>query len=44
MYTTYKRIELESPSWSGLEFATKPDQQVLSSLIGLEFVMEKVDT
>ena len=44
MYTTSKRIELESPGCSGLklfEFATKPDQPGLSSLIHLEVVMEQ---
>ena len=42
--TTSKRIELESPGWSGLsgfEFSTKPDQPGLSSLIRLEVVMEQ---
>ena len=42
--TTAKQIELESHGWSGLvgfEFASKPDQPGLSSLIRLEVMKDK---
>ena len=42
--TTAKQIELESHGWSGLvgfEFASKPDQPGLSSLICLEVIKDK---
>ncbi len=45
IHISSKRIELESPGWSGLfvcfEFSTKPDQPGLSSLIRLEVVLEQ---
>ena len=36
MYTTFKRIELESPGWSGFVENSRPDQLGLSSSIRLE--------
>ena len=38
--TTFKRIAV-GQVWSGIEFATKPDQPGLSSLIRLEVIKDK---
>ena len=38
MYTAFKRIELESPGWSGFVANSKPEQPQLSSTICLEVV------
>ena len=37
----FRRIELVGQVWSGFEFATKPDQPGLSSLICLEVIKDK---